>query len=124
MLPRKPLATLVGALVVMMGTVAPASAARVEESSADRAAVLADCPAGRLCAWQGPHFTGSRYEFPLVDRGECLPAFWFSIRSAYNRTGYTQKLWTNSNCTGYDLVISSGHAIDDTGVRRSVGGYP
>jgi hypothetical protein len=82
-----------------------------------------DCPVGKICVWTGTAATGLHSELYAVGSGSCSATILRGY-SAYNRTQVTQLLYSNSNCTSVPLVLRSGQAIDNTGARRSVGGYP
>jgi hypothetical protein len=54
----------------------------------------------------------------------CPELFLNAYRSAWNRTGVTQRLWTNSNCTGSNTIILNGEALANLSAHYSIGGYP
>jgi hypothetical protein len=88
---------------------------------------LSDCQVGLMCVWSETNFTGFTWgAFRATPSGSCrtptLPAV---FRSAYNRTGVTQRVWPGVGCTptGTSIIISNGVAFEDVGARRSIGGY-
>ncbi|WP_420848866.1 peptidase inhibitor family I36 protein [Prauserella marina] len=105
--------------------VAPASATGARVQSADAVErAQATCRSGYICVWTGPGFSGAKYELTATPPGGCKWPAVFGYMSAYNRTGFTQRLHSNSDCTGGNIVINSGTAIEYTGLRAGIGGYP
>lgn len=83
-----------------------------------------DCTPGRICVWTLTNANGSRAELGAVSPGSCAPLA-SARKSVWNRTSVTQRLWTNSNCTGISRVVEPGILIGNTFVsHNSVGGYP
>ncbi|WP_084467890.1 peptidase inhibitor family I36 protein [Promicromonospora sukumoe] len=83
-----------------------------------------DCTPGKICVWTLTNANGSRAELGAVSPGSCAPLA-SARKSVWNRTSVTQRLWTNSNCTGISRVVEPGILIGNTFVsHNSVGGYP
>ena len=95
------------------------------------AAAYSDCPAGRICVYaatNGGGFPGWTH-FGRTRPGSCTFAIIPTLAglrgylSAYNRTGYSQKLWTNTDCTGSPTTIGSEGIIGNLGsAHGSIGG--
>lgn len=97
------------------------SAAGASEQNSD-AAGISKCDAGKICVFTGRSFTGTKFSYSAVPPGTCrsTPA---PYRSIINRTGSSQVLFWNANCTGLDLIAAPGGASRDIGTRRSIGAY-
>ncbi|MFI6634298.1 peptidase inhibitor family I36 protein [Nonomuraea fuscirosea] len=99
----------------------------VPAQATNAAKALATCNTGYICVYQVPDYgalTSSGGIGRAVPPGECRPTG-SGIRSVQNRTGVTQRLWTNGNCTGWPENIggNSGRRYLSN-VYHSVGGYP
>lgn len=118
-------ATLILATLGGVGSGPAANASSDATQTTHTAAVnqpyAANCPRGLFCTWWSANFAGLRTTAQAVAPGSCRN--WPSMRSAYNRTGIPQNLWTGFNCTGKSRRINNGAAIGG-GVYHSVGGYP
>ncbi|MFI6025415.1 peptidase inhibitor family I36 protein [Amycolatopsis magusensis] len=100
-------------------------AAQADQARGHKAAAVAGaplCDPGYLCVWSLPHFDGTRYRVTATPSGSCKFPAPLGFRSAFNRTGFTQRLWQYSTCTGVTTLIANGVAFGDHGHRYSVGG--
>jgi hypothetical protein len=74
------------------------------------AAEKSDCPAGYICAWEGPTFGGARTQFAGSDAGTKALAN-IDPRSAYNHTGNHTGVfntWYTGCCP--NLILGPGQA--------------
>ncbi|MFI6025414.1 peptidase inhibitor family I36 protein [Amycolatopsis magusensis] len=111
-------------LVGFAGNVPVANADQVRGHKAAAVAGAPLCDPGFLCVWSLPHFDGTRYKITATPPKSCKFPAPLGFRSSYNRTGFTQRLWQYSTCSGTMWVIPDGAALADHGHRYSVGGYP
>jgi hypothetical protein len=86
---------------------------------------FSDCQVGLICMWTGTNGQGLEYSVRAHAPGGCTAYFWAGGgRSAYNRTGITQRLFSSWNCTGPSVIIQNGRAIESMSERHSIGGFP
>ncbi|MEU3274408.1 peptidase inhibitor family I36 protein [Saccharomonospora sp. NPDC006951] len=126
---KSPVLTRIAAVLALTGgliAVSPAGATGSRATDAEDALAMAQatCGSGYICVWTGPGFSGAKYELTATPPGGCRYPAVFGFMSAYNRTGFTQRLHSNSDCTGGNMTINSGTAIEYTGLRAGIGGYP
>lgn len=80
---------------------------------------ICDPHAGLVCL---TNFDVTNERIPPVMSGSCRRTdFWF--RGMINYTGYYQRKWANSNCTGENLLVGPGETWDGNWYGQSVGGY-
>jgi hypothetical protein len=101
------------------GPVQPADAAGI----AHTLQAPSDCPVGLLCLWDGAQFTGPHFEFRATAPGSCHNFFPWA-HSAYNRTGITQSVFRDFNCTGDRWNLPNEGSIGGLSGVLSVGGFP
>ncbi|WP_225993055.1 peptidase inhibitor family I36 protein [Actinomadura rudentiformis] len=111
----------------MIGALAPVGAvpsAHAEPAprpfSAASAKDIRDCPDRRICVWTGENFAGIIQIYTETAAGNCTITA-LNYRSAYNRTGRSQRLWA-FGCRGTNRTIANGSAIPAVGPYRSIGG--
>ncbi|WP_396426873.1 peptidase inhibitor family I36 protein [Amycolatopsis sp. EV170708-02-1] len=91
----------------------------------------ASCPVGRICVYAAPNGGGvpGWKHFGRTMPGSCTLAVIPTLvglrgyLSAYNRTGTSQKLWTNRNCTGTATGLGNESIVNNLGSAHwSIGG--
>ena len=91
----------------------------------------ADCPRNRICVYASTNGGGlpGWTHFGRTSPGSCTLAVvptLLGLRgyvSAYNRTGVSQRLWTNTNCTGLPTILGNEGIANNLGsAHASIGG--
>jgi len=93
----------------------------VGAASASTSSVQAMCdPHEGLVCLATNDVTGER--IPPVASGSCRRTDTY-FKQVINYTGYYQRKWENSNCTGQNMLVAPGENLYSSFWGKSVGGY-
>ncbi|QTD99654.1 peptidase inhibitor family I36 protein [Streptomyces cyanogenus] len=87
-----------------------ALAATLPFAAVQPASAASVCATGKVCAWTGANFTGTRYDRTASEHGCDAPGpVNTSFRTISNQSRFNVTVYSEDGCYGSTVVIRSGH---------------